>query len=419
MVRSINRDEIVLILALIFMGVRVNLVGSISLTEIFVLFQIPSLYHWVKGNKLPYLKTVCILFLLLALVQAIAEFAVGNTLVNAARGIAITIMALLLFLFFLRILCRDISLIKWIPVALLIKLVLWGDQFGFAETGESTYFKFFVAPVLTYIVCYFSLIRNSTIHRNIFTIFLITSLFIISGGARSAGFSLLFSAVIYALYRKYKSLNLKKALPGILIAVIVFQLFYALLYVPKVASGEWGSPQNREQLARINNSKNVFMLLFSARADFYISYLAFLDKPLWGHGAWAKDTDFKYALIQAKLFPKDEVKIDKDVDRLVPAHSVVMGMGSRNGILALILIICIFYVVYRVAIKALWISSPYNVYLIFMIISSFQHLLFGPSAILKNNGAIAFAIFFALYYWKEFNTKWRYEIQTNCSDGNL
>ena len=127
------------------MGVRINLIGSISLTEIFVLLYSPHLFIEFRHSKIPYLRIVCGLFLALIVFQVLSEYMIGNTLTNALKGIAGTVMALLLFLFFLERLCKDYTLIKLIPIALLLKLVLWGDQFGFAEEGGSTYFKFYVA----------------------------------------------------------------------------------------------------------------------------------------------------------------------------------------------------------------------------------------------------------------------------------
>ena len=99
MARDRKLNRLIFILALIFMGVRINLIGSISLTEIYVLLQTPILIKWVVNSSLPYLKTLCVLFLALILVQALSEYMVQNSFVNAVRGIAITIMALLLFLF--------------------------------------------------------------------------------------------------------------------------------------------------------------------------------------------------------------------------------------------------------------------------------------------------------------------------------
>ncbi len=407
---NIKLNKIIFILALIFMGVRIDLVGSISLTEIYVALQAPSLYRWIKRTHKPYLHFTCNLFIVIIAFQALSEIMVGNTWTNALKGIAVTAMALLLFVFFLRHLCKDISLIKWIPLALLINLILWGDQFGYAEDNESTYFKFYLGPIIVYAVCYLSMVKSYLINKNILLIFLATSLFVIIGGARSLGFSLLFATLFCYIYNRYRTINLKKILPGMLIVAILFQVFYAFVYVPKVISGDWGSPQNRAQLARINNSKNIFMMLFSARSDFYVAYLAFMDKPLWGHGAWAEDKNLKYARIQAKLFPLENTKVNKEVKHLVPAHSVVMGMGVRNGIFTFIAFLGLYIFIYYIGFKSLYLGSPYNIFNIYMIISSFQHLMFGPPAILKNNGAIAFAIFFALLYFKDSIKRRKYEV---------
>lgn len=414
-------NKISFILAFIFMGVKINLIGSISITEIFVLLYTPCLIAGFKNHKIPYLNTICVLFLLLVAIQVLSEYMVGNTFSNALKGLAGTLMALLLFLFFLEKLCKDYSLIKWIPVAGLISLVLFGDQFGFAEKGQDTYFKFYVAPIIGYIVCFLSLLDNAFIKRYIVLIFLVASLVIVVGGARSLGFSLLFSALLSFLYKRYKTFNLKRILPGAIVVIIAFQLFYALLYVPKVSSGEWGSDQNRMQLARIDNSTNVFMMLFSARADFYVAYLAFMDKPLWGHGSWAKDENLKYAKIQANLFSEDDVSagVNMGIDHWVPMHSVVMGMGTRNGIFAFLVFLAVFILMYYIGIKALFPKSPYNVFLIYTLVESFQHLMFGPIAILKNNGSLVFAMFLTLYCLKKIYYKQGNGVQVVGSYGNL
>ena len=85
--------------------------------------------------------------------------------------------------------------------------------------------------------------------------------------------------------------------------------------------------------------------------------------------------------------------------KLIPCHSVVMGKGVSNGIIAFVVFLWIFIKVYKLGLKGLSSrESPYNVYLLWTIISSFQLLLFGPPAVLKNNGSIAFAVMLALFY---------------------
>lgn len=47
-------NKIIFILAVIFMGVRINFIGSISLTEIFVLFYSPYLFVEFRRAKIPF-----------------------------------------------------------------------------------------------------------------------------------------------------------------------------------------------------------------------------------------------------------------------------------------------------------------------------------------------------------------------------
>ena len=387
-----KKEKITFIAALFFMNVRVDLIGSMSLTELFVLTQIPHLLKWLneQGKKIPCLKNLTIGFYCLIIVQIIAEFMVHNTFINAAKGIAITIMALFLMLFFIEKLVKDISLIIWIPICKILGLVIFGDQFGFSETGETTYFKFYIAPIIASAVYIITLMKWQWIQRYLFLVLFGTSLFIIIGGARSLGFSMFFTTFALLLYNKYKTIKLKKIIPGLIIAIIASQLFLSFIYMPKVKSGEWGSEQNRSQFEKIKWNSNIFMILFSARTDFFVSTIAFLDKPLWGHGSWAIDHKEKYHLLQLKMLG-DKYKKNSEL-KLVPCHSVVMGKGVSNGIFAFVVFLWIFIKIYGLGLKGLSKKSPYNAYLLWTIISSFQLLLFGPPAILKNNGAIAFVI---------------------------
>ena len=53
-----KKEKITFIAALFFMNVRVDLIGSMSLTELFVLTQIPHLLKWLneQGKKNSLLK---------------------------------------------------------------------------------------------------------------------------------------------------------------------------------------------------------------------------------------------------------------------------------------------------------------------------------------------------------------------------
>lgn len=392
------KKQISFIILLLLMHYRVNLIGSMSLTEIYIVTQIPRLLNWVntKGRKIPNLTKVVKAFYLLIIAQCISEFMIHNSLTNALKGIAVTVMTLFIMLFFLEKILKDISLLRWIPITTAMSLLIFGDQFGFADNDESAYFKFYLAPIIIYSVCFITMIQWKWFQKNIIILLLCTSIFIIIGGARSLGFSLLFTSIFYVIYTKYKTIKLRTIIPGIIATLILVQSFLTFVYIPKVKAGEWGSDQNRSQFEMIDWNSNILMLLFAARTDFFVSGIAFLDKPLWGHGSWAMDTSNKYYLLQAHLLGEEIHNTEKL--RMVPNHSVVMGKGTANGVFAFFIFLWIFITIYKIGLRGLRNGSPYNIFLIWTIISSFQLLMFGPPAVLKNNGAIAFAIMFSLYY---------------------
>lgn len=392
------KKQISFIILLLLMHYRVNLIGSMSLTEIYIVTQIPRLLNWVntKGRKIPNLTKVVKAFYLLIIAQCISEFMIHNSLTNALKGIAVTVMTLFIMLFFLEKILKDISLLRWIPITTAMSLLIFGDQFGFADNDESAYFKFYLAPIIIYSVCFITMIQWKWFQKNIIILLLCTSIFIIIGGARSLGFSLLFTSIFYVIYTKYKTIKLRTIIPGIIATLILVQSFLTFVYIPKVKAGEWGSDQNRSQFEMIDWNSNILMLLFAARTDFFVSGIAFLDKPLWGHGSWAMDTSNKYYLLQAHLLGEEIHNTEKL--RMVPNHSVVMGKGTANGVFAFFIFLWIFITIYKIGLRRLRNGSPYNIFLIWTIISSFQLLMFGPPAVLKNNGAIAFAIMFSLYY---------------------
>lgn len=383
-----------------------------SLTEIYVILRIPHLLHFVntQGRQVPYLRKIYKAFWLLVVAQGVAEFMVHNTMINAAKGIAVTVMALFLMLFFLEYLLKDIKLIVWVPVCGIIGLVIFGDQFGYAQESDMTYFKFYIAPIVGSIMAALTIVGGRWFRRNMSVLLFGASLFVIIGGARSLGFSMFFTTLAMVIINRVKTISFKKLLPGIIIAAVLVQCFLTFLYMPKVKSGEWGSEQNRAQFSAINWNSNIFMILFSARTDFFVGMKAFMDKPLWGHGSWAIDSSGKYAMMQAELM-REEYKPNAEEIGYVPTHSVVMSKGVSNGIFAFCIFLWIFITMYKIGFKGISANSKYTYYLLWVIIGSFQHLMFGPPAILKNSGSIAFATMFAFYYLKVLQKRQNNEIQ--------
>lgn len=411
------KRNIIVLIWVVLLGYRINLVGSISLTELYVIIQIPVLWKWMSKSHFIELTKLRNLFLCLFGCQCLSEFVLGNSVQNAVKGLMITVMAFFVLLFFMReIIGRKVSLIM-IPLGMIISQLLFGDQFGFAESGdESVWFKFYVVPLVMNGACVLFLLNKKWVKRNVVLIFLCSSILMMAGGSRTGGFTMLLSLMLYLAVKRTKQLSWSKLLKALVPILIIAEIFYAFIYVPKVKSGEWGSEQNRIQMATIDYSKNALMLVMAARTDFFVSLTAFMDKPLWGHGAWAKDESLEYAMLFAQLTGKDEDKVVSSADHwgvpLIPCHSVLVAMGTRNGILAFVCFFAIFLFVYKKSFFVL--MKQKTPYISYLVIASIQAVLFSPPAILKGSIAVMWAVLLAFYFIETKSNK-NEIIRSNCN----
>ncbi|MBR1631298.1 MAG: O-antigen ligase family protein [Paludibacteraceae bacterium] len=370
-----------------------------SITEIVVLLFAPRLLVWMTRSDIPHLKSISWWWGLMFVFQCVSEFVVNNSFHNAARGLMVTVMAYLLFLFFLRLLSQNVGLIIYGVAAEIVALILFGDQFGFAEDNEGSYFKFYIAPLVSYAVC-FIVLRNSVALRKYHALlFLLLGIFCMAGGSRSWGVDALLTGLLLMIYRRNKNIKIRRLVPTLLIVACVFEAFYVFVYIPNIKKGEWGVPYNDVQMRLNDYSANPVDLLLTARYDFALSWKAFMEKPWFGHGAWAKDKTLQYA----KLSYKKEQKpfhYSPSREYLIPFHSVLLSRGSSNGVFVFVIFvgICVFY--YAAAIRNFKGGLRQDAYLLFNILVSLQQLFFGPAAQLKNVIALSFALFMAIEYRK-------------------
>ncbi len=414
------KNSILFLMSVILLGYRINLVGSISITELFVITQIPRLWKLCAKYKFKELLDVRSLFLFLILSQAVSEFLLGNSFVNAIKGIMVTVMSFFLMCFFLEKLINDTSLVKWIPLGNVISLLIFGDQFGFAEQGDITFFKFYIAPIVCNLACLLTVFSKwKWIKANVVLFLTCVSLFVIVGGARSLGFTLLFTALVVQIVNLQKRISLRKFLLWCIPFLLVFQIFYAFVYVPKVKSGEWGSEQNRAQLANIDYSKNSLMMIVAARSDFFVTTQAFLDAPILGHGNLTEDTTLKYTYMAMKIAGDEGIPNCDEGYPQIPTHSILMGYGSRYGIIALVIFIILFFKIIEFAFKTFSPKSVFLPILVYSMIFSIQTILFSPPAILKNSAALYWALIMALFYLKKYNRNKNDKNEIACSNCNL
>ena len=107
-----NKNSLLLFLFELGFGIKFHIIGEISLSELFLLAYVPLFVlpkvNWKSSQALRQLTWA---YLALFVFQAISEYMVGNILSNALRGLAITVVSYLHFMFLVYLLIRQKSLI--------------------------------------------------------------------------------------------------------------------------------------------------------------------------------------------------------------------------------------------------------------------------------------------------------------------
>jgi len=369
-------DKIFILLLEIGFGVTFNIVGTISLSELALII---TAFWYVKRDmfiKYPVLKTVTWLYVGLLLSQVISEYMVGNVLSNSLKGFAVTIVSYLHFFFLLRYFVKDRKLIIYAMIGMLAKSLIFGSEFEgdvteVVEGVGATFLKFYLAPIIINIVLLISIFAKK---RMISYLCIFFGLSFVVLGARSSGLSILLTGLIaYFIIFFRNKINRKKLLMLSLFVSIVSYGLYSV-YVNAVLKGKI-TAGNSLQLKEAKDPYNPINLLLMGRTETFVGWVAFMDEPLFGHGAWAKDITGKYRILVFKL--KDAIYKEPKLD-IIPSHSVLIGAGMQNGILAFLFMgsILIFFI--RSGFKSINKKDPYLILIISFIISIIWNGLFSP-----------------------------------------
>lgn len=355
-------------------GYQFNIGGQISVGELYILFW--YILKWNELKKQSPFKELWRLYLTLIMAQIFSEFFVSNGLINSLRGIMVTVFSLLhvsFLIYHVNISSRylvamfaaaGLSILFFInPEEASIQSVLEGENAAFV--------KMRIAPMLGCLAAAISIYMSSIINVIIF-VFLGAALVVL--GARSGGMFMIITGVLGYLLSKGKRIRFTS--PLFIIALILCYFMY-VLYVDAVLSGTVQSGNNH-QLLDLSNPYNPLELLVRGRGEFFVGITAFIDEFWLGHGAWAMDTTRKYWRLLAEIH--GGVYYSGLGTIWMPVHSVFLGWGVYNGVLAFLAGIRIVFKYIKMGFKAFkWINrTPYIYILAYSITAFLWNGLFSP-----------------------------------------
>lgn len=333
---------------------KLFLVGEIYLGEIFAL-----VYILVNSRRLEISKPLRVILIYASLwvfSQIISDRINNSEITDAVKGIG----APLLFIGTLVALCsfwgREI---QRMPSFLLGALVGQIPQFIFFP---STYFSgnpwkwgigIFVIELFAVYFTFFAKTKSN------FYLIAFVLIFAVVGFGNDSRSLATFPAIATVVYLTLKSARFGliaekfKGRFGITRLFAVIVVFFIILNIAVTAafSSQWILSKLKQDSAEKFQvqSQGGYGVLFGGRSEVLVSLDAFIEKPLFGHGSWAKDNGRYQTILQTRLFQlgyseSDDLNVDDD---LIPAHSYFMGSlvwaGAAGGIFWLVMVRWILY----------------------------------------------------------------------------
>lgn len=398
-----NKRYLELFLYTIFSNVYINLVGVISISEIWVLAISPFIIRTSLFKKYPLLRRFAMLFVFYIVIQLFSELITGTEIMNLARGLMVTIVSLLTTIYLFVRFIKDPHLSVYFFCFIFIRKLVFinSADLGFNEVSFDyealSFFKFKLAPLITSFIVGISYFLLKKGHKRLVILMIIGAiLFYVTSSARSASLGLFLTLLLFlsgkllVKHKKYIA-SIGISLVGLSYLIFVFWIGFQL-------KGDMRMRNN--QVDNLENPYNPIETLQQGRSEFFVGLVAFQDKFLWGHGAWALDNEAYYENMIYQI--KNTSKKNTKSNTLVPSHSVLIGTGVNYGIFTFIAIVMVWFLMIRIGIKIFpfYIRSNYAIIYLMQLFSVFWTMLFSPIAHLRTGLPITFALMLVMYYWR-------------------
>jgi hypothetical protein len=363
-------------------------------------------------------RTIALFGVLWAIAQLVSDIHNETQMLDAAKGVFAPIVFIGTIVGLARYFKTHFSyfpsFLLGVTLGGLISLLLFPtDYFNFNpwKWGLSSFF-------LSLIAILFSFFVNRKSKTLLFVVLIILMAVSFSFNSRSMAIFPLIAALAYvSCYNKKESRTRRwlsgrwaatKALLVVLPALMLINVGATALF----SSDEFLSklPGDAASTYKVQATGD-FGILIGARSEILISGQALLDKPMLGHGSWAKDRDGyldKYAVLRHQLGynTRDDNQYESFSSDLIPVHSYLMGAFVWAGIFGGLFWLVTLSRVYRAFIATLS-YLPYYFY--FGMIGFVWDVFFSPfGANARWNASIFLAAFSAYHHYLKAN--WRVNV---------
>lgn len=322
-------NEVFVGLVEMLFGFNVNIGGQISIGEMII--AVWFVFNFQKFSQIPNYRQYLVMYLCLIGAQIFSEIFVSSGFNNSLRGILVSVFSLIHFSFLLFYFHKKPQTIVATLIGAALSIAVFrnlGDvDADSLLAGEDVgMLKMRIAPMLSYLV----VAASTYLDKKFLTpMFIYMGLMIIVLGARNAGLALLVTGVLGFFASTEREIS-KQYIYGTAFLICIIGVIAYIFYVDSVLSGKISSGNNYV-LLEMDNPYNPIELLKYSRSQTFVGFQAFMDKFWLGHGNWTTDHDNYYHAMVTELH---HVPFRRLKESVIPVHSVIVGWGTFNGIVA-------------------------------------------------------------------------------------
>lgn len=332
----------------------------------------------------------------------IADYANATALFDMARNMATPIIGGCSLLFVLGVLSSNPhALLTFLAATVLAKGVLgeplYGDAFGDHSFSwdtvqqDANYFKVRIEPFLTPAVLLIACLMGRKSLVSAARVLMAASVGYLALDARSTGALLFLSALaLIAVHFRFRPKLGHIAAAGAVAAVVSYGAYVAYVDYTFAYNPEG---HNAKQLARLENPYNPAKLLLQGRSEWMVMTTAIAERPVFGWGSWAIDTEHRFAYLRADRTGTFEYgHIERAVSwSFIPAHSVVGSAWVWSGFLGFVALAWLFRSVLIMAFRLPHVESGLLPATIFFTLLLIWHFFFSPPQHVRLNFPVMLA----------------------------
>lgn len=380
-------------------SVKIELVGSLPLAEIFALICLPFLKLERLLKQYPDLRQALLAYALIFFGIVLADLINESAPEDYLRGWASMIMAAIVLIFFVAIFTRNPKSIFWFFGMSAFIAASSGDNLFDAElyAQNKNYIKTdiiqYLFPIL--IILAFHIEKINTKSAIIFLLTVGFSLMLLN--ARSAGLGVLIAAV-FLYYRFVFEINARVLIYSTLMLVFFYAAYVGYVWIT-LKYGISGS--TAEQLRYVANPYNPIELLMSGRSGLFVAIQAILDNPVIGWGSWGKDPDGRYWSLMSEYGGFSEIILDRSY---IPSHSIILTGWLWGGLFGLAGTLWLVILILKSLNLVPYFPLGYRVMAYMLYSLMLWHLIFSPFGHLRSSIPLALSFIWAMSLIKNSKT---------------